>query len=480
VTGKRLSLVGISKHFGSTTALSGVDFSLAPGEIHALLGENGAGKSTLMGVAYGMIAPDAGTIRVRGREMTLRSPREARNLGIGMVHQHFTSIGALTVRENLELAVGKRMAGPLDGWTAAGLLRGLEPEGRVAGLSVALRQRLEIAKALAAGADMLLLDEPNAVLTPGEVEEQLGRVREFVGNGGAAALITHKLAEVFAAADRVTVLRHGVVTLHGLVRDQTERGLAEAMIGDALAVVPGSARPADCQTGTVPAVRIGEISVYPGELIGLAAIEGQGHRELLRRIAGVTNTPGYRAPFETPGGPISATGPVAFVPEDRTTEGLIPEMSLAENVALGHDTDPRWARGGWVRWRAVREHAALLVRSFRIRAPSVDAAAAVLSGGNQQKLMLARALESRPRVLVVENPTRGLDIRATAEIQDRLRSAAGAGVAVLVYSGDLDEVLALADRALVVREGRVTEAPHLADRRVVGEMMLGVAVNSEQ
>ncbi|HLG06207.1 MAG TPA: ATP-binding cassette domain-containing protein, partial [Gemmatimonadales bacterium] len=223
-----LSLSEITKHFGAVRALSGVDFSLEQGEVHALLGENGAGKSTLLQVAYGMTAPDAGRIRVRGREVRLGSPRGARGLGIGMVHQHFTSIGELTVRENIELATGGQA-----GWGVgvSWLAEGLEPEAKVGDLPVALRQRLEIVKALAAGAEILLLDEPSAVLAPAETEELLARIREFVREGGAAALVTHKLGEVFAAADRVTVLRQGAVIMRGKVAEQTPDGLAAAMIG---------------------------------------------------------------------------------------------------------------------------------------------------------------------------------------------------------------------------------------------------------
>lgn len=232
-----LELREISKAFGSVHALRGADFVLAPGEVHALLGENGAGKSTLMHIAYGMTAPDAGTILVRGAEAAIRSPRNARALGIGMVHQHFTSIAALTVGENIELAVGRRGGGREDGRTGTTMPRrlmdGLPTDARVESLSVAQRQRLEIVKALATGASILLLDEPSAVLAPSEVEELLALVREFVAGGGSAVLITHKLLEVFLVADRVTVLRAGRVTLQAPVQGQTPASLAEAMIGRA-------------------------------------------------------------------------------------------------------------------------------------------------------------------------------------------------------------------------------------------------------
>jgi len=462
-----LELRGISKAFGSVQALHGADFSLATGEVHALLGENGAGKSTLMHIAYGMTGPDRGTIRVRGAPVSIRSPRDARALGLGMVHQHFTSIGALTVDENVALAVGRRAGGRDDGKTGtalpARLMEGLPTGALVDTLSVAQRQRLEIVKALATGATILLLDEPSAVLAPSEVEELLALVREFTTRGGSAVLITHKLPEVFLVADRVTVLRAGRVTLHAPVHGQTPASLAEAMIGHAPARLiaevlgaPGSQvrrTPVDPAPES-PAVRVGEIDIMPGELVGIAAVLGNGQRELLRSIARGRGT--------------------AFVPEDRTIEGLIGVMSVTENMVLGLDTDPRWARGARLDWNAARARTAELIERFGIRAPGPDAPAGTLSGGNQQKVVLARALEQGPHLLVAENPTRGLDIQATVEIHDRLRAAAAQGVAVLVYSTDLDEVLELSQRVLVVHAGKVREAPKGADRRVVGEMMLGV------
>ena len=473
-----LELSHISKVFGSVQALRGADFVLAKGEVHALLGENGAGKSTLMHVAYGMTRPDDGSIRIRGRDALLRSPRDAQALGLGMVHQHFTSIGALTVAENIALAGGARAQGR-EGGRAEGeedgktggvlgsLMEGLERNARVEDLSVALRQRLEIVKALATGATILLLDEPSAVLAPSEVEELLGLVRTFAAEGGSVVLITHKLPEVFAAADRVTVLRHGVVRLTAEVAGQTEASLAEAMIGQMQGREGARAQGGeDGKTGgreRAPVVRVDSLEIHPGQLIGVAAIEGNGQRELLRAIAGLESMPG-----------VHVEKPVAFVPEDRTTEGLIPEFSVTENVVLGLSDDPRWARGPWLDWGAARMHVTELIRSFGIVATGPDTLAATLSGGNQQKVVLARALTRGPRVLVAENPTRGLDIRATEAVHERLREAARSGVAVVVYSTDLDEVLELGERVLVIHRGQVREAPRDADRGMVGDMMLGL------
>ena len=474
-----LELRGIRKSFGPVRAVRGADFSLAAGEVHALVGENGAGKSTLMHIAAGMVPPDAGTIQVDGREIRFHSPRDARALGIGMVHQHFTSIPGLTVGENLALAVGR-----LDpsghsggtGWTAgqieSRLAKGIDLRSPVHSLSVAQRQRLEILKALATGARILLLDEPTALLTPPEVEDLQGLIREFVASGGAVALITHKLREVLGTSDRVTVLRRGIVSLRGATTDQTEQSLAHAMIGAerVASSEAGSGEQRDpFATLEVTAgalgvtVGIGGIELRAGELAGIAAVEGNGHRELLRAIAGLGALPGVRV-----------KGTVAFVPEDRTGEGLIGELSLTENLVLGLGADPRWARGARLDWNAARQRASELIEAFDIVAPGPDARAGTLSGGNQQKLLLARALEGQPGVLVMENPTRGLDVRTTDEMHRRLRGAASAGVTVIVHSTDLDEVLALADRVLVVLRQEVREAPRGADRRLVGGMMLGV------
>ena len=463
-----LELRGIRKSFGLVRAVRGADFALAAGEVHALVGENGAGKSTLMHVAAGMVPPDAGTIQVDGREVRFHSPRDARELGIGMVHQHFTSVGGLTVGENLALATGR-----LGGWAAGKigtrLMEGIDPRARADSLSVAQRQRLEILKALVTGARILLLDEPTALLTPTEVEELHGLIREFVASGGAVALISHKLPEVLGISHRVTVLRRGIVTLRGMTADETEQSLAQAMIGEAGDPATALGVPTRRDPAAAPRVTvgIGDLELRAGELVGIAAVEGNGHRELLRAIAGLGEFPEVRV-FAT----------VALVPEDRTAEGLIGDLSLTENLVLGLGGDPRWAKGARLDWSAARTRATELIETFGIVTPGPDARAGTLSGGNQQKLLLARAMDGQPAVLVMENPTRGLDVRTTGEMHRRLRAAAAAGVTVIVHSTDLDEVLGLAERVLVVHRRTVREAARGADRRMVGEMMLGVGTPS--
>ena len=479
-----LELRGIHRRFGSVHALRGADFTLLPGEVHALLGENGAGKTTLMQIAAGLLQPDAGVLLVEGVPRPGLSPRVARRLGIGMVHQHFTSVPAFTVAENVALAAGWPVApGQLrrrvkEASGQAGLP--LDPDVRVEHLSVALRQRLEIVKALAAEARFLLLDEPTAVLAPAEVGDLLEVIRRFTSRGGAAVLITHKLDEALAAADRVTVLRHGEVVLSAGVAATTAAELAAAMIGKGAVedrvepATPSPPSPAGPlvrlegldvarEGGLGIALRSASLTVSAGEVVGIAGVEGNGQRELLRAIAGrVHPLRGLRR----------VTEPIAFIPEDRTTEGLIPEMTLTENVVLGSSAAEPWIRGRTVDWRAAEARTAALLDELAVVAPGPWVPAASLSGGNQQRVVVGRELSRRPSVVVAENPTRGLDIRAGATIHAWLRRSAAEGAAVVFHSSDLDEVLALATRVVVARRGVLVEAAPGATRDELGTLML--------
>jgi general nucleoside transport system ATP-binding protein len=482
-----LELSGIRKHYGSVQALDGADFTLERGEVHALLGENGAGKSTLMGVAYGLVRGDGGELRIDGTLRRIGSPREARALGIGMVHQHFTSVPALTVAENVALAGGWSVSPKTLSQQTRALSERLglplDPEQRAGRLTVGLKQRLEIVKALSTDAQILLLDEPTAVLAPAEAEELLRVVRGYAASGGSAVLITHKLDEALRCADRVTVLRHGRVTHAGSVHDQTVESLARAMLGPG-----GTPHPAPSAEASLPpsegarilircdalevsresgyglAIRRAALVVRGGDIVGVAAVEGNGQRELLRVIAGRI------IPLR---GRLEVTRPLAFIPEDRTVEGLIPELNLAENVTLGLGAEAPWVRRGRVRWGEARRRTAEMLQEFGIAASGPTARASSLSGGNQQKLVVARELSRNPAVIVAENPSRGLDLAATAAIHDRLRAAASAGAAVLFHSTDLDEVLGLATRVIVVARGSLTEAAPSALRAEIGGMMLG-------
>jgi simple sugar transport system ATP-binding protein len=404
-----------------------------------------------------------------------------------MVHQHFTSIPALSVSENVALTAGW----PVAPRTLRSRVRALNeriglplnPDALAGSLSVGLKQRLEIVKALATDTHILLLDEPTAVLAPAESEELLRVVRSFTAGGGSAVLITHKLDEALAAADSVTVLRQGVVAYTGPVKGQTAATLAGAMIGSTS--FESDLLPADTPHGLAPpaglalvrvesvdiaresglgiAVRQASLTVRGGEIVGVAAVEGNGQRELLRAVAGRVH------PLR---GKIQVTGPVGFIPEDRTTEGLIPELSLAENVVLGARGGEPWIRRGRIDWRAAREYTKGLLDEYGVAAPGPETPAASLSGGNQQKVVAARELAQGPRVVVAEDPTRGLDIRATEAIHSRLRTAAAAGAAVLVHSSDLDEVIALASRVVVMSRGSLIEAAPGTSRGAVGELMV--------
>lgn len=479
-----LELRDITKWFGSLAALRDVTFAVRPGTLHALLGENGAGKSTLMRIAYGMLRPELGTIRVNGRSAKLRSPRDARAAGIGMVHQHPTSIGAMTVAENVELgsaarrldgSATRRLGGSVE-WVrelSSELGLPLDPYARVESLPIALKQRLEIVKAIAGGARLLLLDEPTAVLAPPEAAELMSVVRDYVAQGNSAVLITHKLAEALANAEEVTVLRRGIVTHRSRADATNADELAEAMIGRKYESIGEHGSVGQYGAPLIvardlvlrraagqPSRRAVELSVRAGEIVGIAAVEGNGQRDLLRTIAGMI------PPWS---GQLDVRHPVAFIPEDRTTEGLVPELTLTENVVLGDAPGAGWR----VDWSAAERRTAELLRVYQVRARGPAARARSLSGGNQQRLVLARALSQEPRVVIAENPTRGLDVAAAAAVHRRLEEVAEAGGAVLFHSTDLDEVLERSDRVLVMRQGELLPAPPDASYEGIGRLMLG-------
>jgi general nucleoside transport system ATP-binding protein len=475
-----LELSGISKRFGATQALRSVDFTLGAGEIHALLGENGAGKSTLMNVAFGLVRADSGTIAVRGRIGPIRDPIAARGLGIGMVHQHFTSIPRFTVAENVALATGWAL-NPRQLRARVRMLcedtgLDLDPDAPVQELSAGLKQRLEVLKALAADARILLLDEPSSVLSPMDAESMLGLIKGLCGRGISSVLITHKLDEALGLADRVTVLRRGKVAHHGAVADASAAELAMHMLGETPQRSareqrePGEVRVRAARV-VVPRVgvsgtglRSATFAAHAGEVVGVAAIEGNGQRELLRAIVGLVQ------PSE---GTLTVTGPVAFIPEDRTTEALVGGFSLTENLVLSQGAAAPWVRGQWLDWHRARKRTAELIEQFAIGASGPEATAHSLSGGNQQRIVIAGALERQPAVLVAENLTRGLDLRATADMHDRLRAAAAAGACVVVHLADLDELRDIADRILVLASGVLSELAAGASRMDIGRRMLG-------
>ncbi len=484
-----LALHGISKSFGNVTALENVTMHVRQGTVHALLGENGAGKTTLMRVAFGLVESDAGHVDIDGVRVRRPSAAHAIARGLGMVHQHFSLVGAMTVTENVALgnsgvftpstvaqqilAIGER----------TGLM--LRPDARVGDLPVSAQQRCEIVKALARNARVLILDEPTALLAPDEAQALLRWVRAFAAQhpSHAVVLITHKLRDALAVADDVTVLRRGVSAASGLASSFTEVSLAEAMLGptDRSATVDAEVVPrvvrhtdsvgahhvvlqADALTvhddRGVARVHAASFNVRAGEIVGLAAVEGSGQTELLRALAGLRDVASGR---------LHRPDDVGFVPEDRHTDALLLDASLTENYAL-RDAGTRRGR---VSWRALAERTAAVLTSRDVRASGPQVVARALSGGNQQKFVLARALDDAPPALVIENPTRGLDFRATAAVHDALLDARAAGIAILFYSSDLDEVLALSDRVLVLHDGTLRQVPR--EREVVGRAMLGLA-----
>jgi simple sugar transport system ATP-binding protein len=459
-----LSLRGITKRFGSTMALDGAALDVRTGTLHALLGENGAGKTTLMRLAFGMLRPDGGTISAAGLARRWRSSADAIAAGIGMVHQHFLLVPAMTVAENVSLGDRGWLRGFHPGRAAhrvrtigeeTGLV--LDPAARVAELSVGAQQRLEIVKALARNATLLILDEPTAVLSPAETSELYNWLRAYVARGCTVVLITHKVREALALADEVTVLRRGRAVLHGGAADLRETAVIDAMVGaDAIDAAPlptagAEAGPAVLSLDDVSVVdhrgiarlRNVSLTVCAGEIVGVAGVEGAGQHELLHVLAGRLVPTSGRAGMPTR---------IGFVPEDRLRDALIPSMNLVENLAL---KEAGTARGA-TPWHAYEARTATTLRGHDVRASGAGALAGALSGGNQQKFVLGRELEGPPDALVVENPTRGLDVRATAHVLGELRAARAAGVAVIAYSSDLDEVLSIADRMLVCFAGRVT------------------------
>ncbi len=476
-----LELTGISKRFGGVVALSGASLVVRSSTVHAVLGENGAGKTTLMRIAYGMMQPDAGELRINGRSLALASPASAIDAGVGMVHQHFTLVPSMTVEENLALGGRGRLRAVTMTMRVADIANRtgfhFDAKARVDSLSVGAQQRVEIAKAIARNPSLLILDEPTAVLTPLEVDDLLRWLRGFVAEGHAVVLITHKLHEALAVSDDVTVMRAGQVTLSARASEVTLSGLTTAMLGEHLdSVAPvhavsfsGGAKIIDAQGVTFLDAKARQVldnvslTVYGGEIVGIAAIEGSGQHELLRALAGR---------LAITSGRITTPPIVGFVPEDRHRDAVLLDRSLTENVAL------RGAgrRNGRIDWRTMRQRTESLLQAFDVRAPNAETRMRALSGGNQQKLVLARELEHEASgssyAVIADNATRGLDVRAAASVHLRLREAARGGAAVVIYSSDLDELLALADRIVVLRNGQLHGVPF--DRAIVGRAMLGV------
>jgi len=492
-----LELKGITKRFPGVVANDHVDFELRAGEVHALLGENGAGKSTLMNILYGLYHPDEGEIHLRGEPARISSPNEAIDLGIGMVHQHFMLIPVMTVTENIVLGVEPNKGPLLDMDVARDRVRDIskrfglavDPDAKIESISVGQQQRVEILKALYRGADILILDEPTAVLTPQEADELFAILKSLQAEGKSIIFISHKLHEVLDLADRITVLRRGK-TIETVPREgATEESLATLMVGREVLLrvekPPGNPGEVVLEIDDLhvrderglEAVRGVTLDVRAGEIVGIAGVDGNGQSELIDAIAGLRKVESGRVVVNhedvtDEGCRECLDAGLGHIPEDRQRRGLILDFSLAENLAL-HDYDrPPDSRYGWLFPGRLVERAKSLLKEFDVRGGTPQTPAASLSGGNQQKVVLAREVTRNPRVLIAAQPTRGLDVGAIEFVHRRLVEERDEGRAILLVSFELDEVISLSDRILVLYEGRIV-GEYGPD---VSEQELGIAM----
>ncbi len=498
---------GVTKRFPGVLANDRVDFAVNEGEIHALLGENGAGKSTLMNVLYGLYQPDEGQIFWKGQPISITDPNKAISLGVGMVHQHFMLVQPFTVTENIVLGAEPSKAGRLDMKTAREKVREIsqrygldvDPDARIQDISVGQQQRVEILKALFRGAELLILDEPTAVLTPQEIEELLTIMRNLTTQGKSIVFITHKLREVMAACDRVTVIRRGRVMDTLETKTSNVRELAKLMVGRdvVLSIQKGPANPQDpilkieglrakSHRG-LPALRGIDLDVRAGEIVGLAGVEGNGQSELVEVITGLRKATAGRVMVggqeTTNFSPrrVGAVG-VAHIPEDRHKRGLVLEFSLAENIILEKHGEPPFSKAGLLNFPAINEYADRLIEQYDVRTPSSLVAARTLSGGNQQKVVVARELDRDPKLLVASQPTRGLDVGAIEFIHKQIVAERDRGRAVLLVSLELDEIMSLSDRIAVIYEGQIVAMLNPAEvtEQELGLYMAGAKRNTEE
>ncbi len=494
-----LELTGITKRFPGVVANDHVDFDLRRGEVHALLGENGAGKSTLMNILYGLYQPDEGEIRLDGAPIRIESPSDAIAHGIGMVHQHFMLIPVMTVAENIVLASEPTKGPFLDLAAAEERVRELsrrhglavDPTARVERIGVGQQQRVEILKALYRGADILILDEPTAVLTPQEADELFAIVRSLTEQGKSIVFISHKLNEVLEIADRITVLRQGRKVETVARAGATQEGLARLMVGRdvVLRIEKTSASPGEPLLSVeglvvrdergLESVRGVSFEVRAGEIVGIAGVDGNGQTELIDALTGLRRPAAGRLVIAgkdvTGAPPIEALDAgIGHIPEDRQVRGLVLDFTLAENLALHEFRRPPDSRFGWLYPGRLVARARKLLSEFDVRGGGPDTAAASLSGGNQQKVVIAREIARNPMVLVAAQPTRGLDVGAIEFVHRRLVAERDRGRAILLVSLELDEVLSLSDRILVIFEGRIVgEFPPSVSESELGVAMAG-------
>lgn len=504
-----LEAIGITKKFPGVLANDHVNFALEQGVIHALLGENGAGKSTLMNILYGLYQPDSGEIKINGQPTVITSPHDAIVKGIGMVHQHFMLVPPLTVAENImlgqeALSSGSAVLGQLarlDRRSVSRRVRQLgeqygldvDPEVLVQDLTVGAQQRVEIIKALYREANILILDEPTAVLTPQEADELFVVMRTLVEQGKSIIFITHKLREVLASADRISVMRMGKMI--GSVRpaEATQNTLAEMMVGRnvILQIDKSDAHPGEVVLNTRGlrvfddrrhlAVDDVSLQVRAGEILGIAGVQGNGQTELAEALTGLrpltgghVSIDGRDIPHITPRGMIEAQ--ISHVPEDRHKHGVVLSFSVRDNMALCSYYEPPYATGIEMEFAVIEAHAAALAKQYDVRTPSIDTKVSSLSGGNQQKVIIARELARPVKLLIASQPTRGLDVGSIEFIHHQIIGARDRGAAVLLISAELDEILALSDRIAVMYKGRILEMVDAkkASREKLGLLMAGV------
>jgi len=497
-----LEMKNITKRFPGVIANDDVSFSVHNGEVHTLLGENGAGKSTLMKILFGLYLPDEGEILLRGQVTEITSPTNAIAQRVGMVHQHFMLVPTLTVAENVALGmpstkgaltdldvVAQRIANISDQYGLS-----VDPSIEVWKLSVGERQRVEIIKALYRGAELLVLDEPTAVLTPQEVDDLFVILRKMTAEGTGIVFISHKLHEVLELSDRITVLRNGRVTGATTPAETNRQQLAEMMVGREVKLAPDkpdverrearlSLRDVkvmgDRDTMAVDGVNL---DVHSGEIVGIAGVSGNGQRELAETVAGLR--PAQTGSVMLDGVDITRATPattrgagLSYVPEERMKDGAIGEFDITENLLLVNHADKQFLRGGLFNFDAIKEHCQRLVDNFAVKTPSLSTPTSSLSGGNIQKVIMARELDSSPRVVLAAQPTRGVDIGAAEYIHSQLVQQRSDGCAILMISEDLDEILGLADRIAVMFEGQIVKIVDRADatKEELGLAMAGAA-----
>lgn len=497
----------ITKVFGGFVANDKINLHLRKGEIHALLGENGAGKSTLMNMLAGLLEPTSGEIAVNGQVVNLDSPSKAASLGIGMVHQHFMLVEAFTVAENIILGSELTKNGVLDIAGASKEIKALseryglavDPSAKVADISVGAQQRVEILKTLYRGADILIFDEPTAVLTPSEIDELMAIMKNLVKEGKSIILITHKLDEIRAVSDRVTVIRRGKSIETVEIAGATNADLAEMMVGRSVSfkTEKQASKPKEVvlsikdlvvnENRGVPAVKNLSLDVRAGEIVGIAGIDGNGQSELIQAITGLRKV--ESGSIELKGDSIVGLHPrqitelsVGHVPEDRHRDGLILEMMISENIALQTYYKEPYSKNGILNYSNITSYAKKLMEEFDVRAASELVPAAALSGGNQQKAIIAREIDRDPDLLIVSQPTRGLDVGAIEYIHKRLIEERDNGKAVLVVNFELDEILNVSDRIAVIHDGKIQGivSPETTNKQGLGVLMAGGNLGKEK